>query len=346
MGQEEQGTNELVADSDGVYYVILTGEEDEKALSQIPKNAKVVYYDSAELRQSLKIVRESGNFEVLNAEVPLEKLLKDSPPLSFERINESFDGTHNTHCGDGETVSSWWNRNTSAKPGLTDGVEDHVYMIYKQDAHPWWNYVVTRNWGSQCTMEAYLTYNTSTNTPTFNVLDWTCNTSACPGQAGTGGCSASVTKSTLLNGYVANQYDGQHWFPVIYVVVNEFYVPSENPAYPYNNEVWLFKFSNNLWTRVHQRYHNIRSLIGSSGQDRAMWIEYHYTFNNGPGCTGQTHTDLGFMNYWHCKSSDGRNGNCSWYRPTSGNSFVSNDHSNPVTIRHVVPNYTFHVTKP
>jgi len=50
--------------------VILTGEEDEKALSQIPKNAKVVYHDSAELKQSLKIARESGNFEVLNAEVP------------------------------------------------------------------------------------------------------------------------------------------------------------------------------------------------------------------------------------------------------------------------------------
>jgi hypothetical protein len=345
--QEGSSSEELIADEYGTYHVVITDEEDRDAFLQLPAGAKVVFHDANELRESFRIAREAGRFEVLDSEVTPEELFKDSPPLNLDRVTESFDGTHNTHCGDGETVSSWWNRNTPARPGAHDGVEDHVYIIFQQNAHPWWNYILVRNWGSKCTMEAYLTYNTSGNTPHFGVYDWSCNTQGdCTGQAGVGPCSQNVSKNTLLNGYVANRSDGVHTFPVIYVVVNEFYVPSENATYPYNNEVWLYRFSTNTWTRVHQRYHNIRPLIGTSGQDRVMWFEYHYTFNGGPGCTGQTHPDFGFIDYNHCKSPDGKNGSCSWYKPTSGNSFVANDHSNPLTIRHVVPNYSFHVTKP
>jgi len=346
LGQEE--SDGLIPDEYGVYHVIITSEEEKEDFSQIPTGSKVVYHDAKDLRESLKIARETGKYDIINAEVSLEELFKDGPELNRERITESFDGTHNTHCSSGEAVSSWWNRNTPARPSLTDGVEDHVYIIFQQNAHPWWNYIVARNWGSRCTMEAYLLYNTANDTPNFHVADWSCtsNSPDCFGQAGVGPCAATVTKNTLLNGYIATRNDGQHTFQVVYVVVNEFYVPNENSTYPYKNEVWLYRFSTSTWTRVHQRYHNIRSLIGTSGQERVNWIEYHYDTQNGPGCTGQTHPHFGFIDFWHCKSPDGKNGNCSWYRPTSGNSFVVNDHNNPVTIRHVVPNYSYHVTKP
>lgn len=233
LGEEESGR--LIPDEYGVYHVIITSEEDKEDFSQILAGSKVVYHDAEDLRESLKIARETDKYDIINAEVSLEELFKDGPELNRERVTESFDGTHNTHCSSGEAVSSWWNRNTPARPSLTDGVEDHVYIIFQQNAHPWWNYIVTRNWGSRCTMEAYLLYNTANDTPNFHVADWSCTTNApdCVGQAGVGPCAATVTKNALLNGYIANRSDGQHTFPIVYVVVNEFYVPNENSTYPY-----------------------------------------------------------------------------------------------------------------
>jgi hypothetical protein len=338
----------LVADTDGIYHLILTGEEDEEAFSKIPSNTRIKTHDALEIMNSFRKARESGNFEDLDVSIPLEEFIKDKPQLLFKRVIEGPDDTHNTHCDGGETVSTWWKHNTSARPSLTDGIEDHVLILFQQNAHPWWNYVVFATWGVECAVEVYLLYNTSSNTPQLEFVDWTCtSTGGCSGQSGTGPCSGTVSKSTLLNGYVANAYDGQHWFPVVYPVVNEFYIPSENPTYPYVNEVWMHRFSTSSWTRFHLRRHSSRQIIpNNSSHRRSMWIEYHYGFSGGPFCSGQTHPDFGFIDYWHCKSPDGKNGNCTWHRPTSSNSFVMNDFSNPITIRHVVPNYTWHATKP
>jgi hypothetical protein len=349
--QQDSVSDEMAADEYGIYHVVISDESEKEAFSsQIPKGAKVVYHDATELRDSFKIARDSGKFDVLDAEVSTEELFKNSPPLDPNKLTENFDGTHHTHCSGGETVSTWWNRGGPARPGIHAGVEDHVYIIYQQDAHPWLNYVLVRNWGSKCTMEAYLQYARGNGFPDFRVRDWSCDpppTGDCAGQVGVGACNEIVLKTTLTSqGYIANVSDGVHTFPVIYVVVNEFYVPDENATYPYNNEVWLYRFSVSRWVRVHQRYHNTRPLIGTSGQDRAFWIEYQYDWFTGPGCTGETHPNFGFINYMHCRSPDGKNGSCNWYQPINGDSFVSNDANNPVTIRHVVPNYSFHVTKP
>jgi hypothetical protein len=312
--QEESFSDELAADEYGIYHVVISDDEEKEAFSQIPQGAKVVYHNADELRDSFRIARESGKFEELEPEELTEEFLKIAPPINFEKGNENFDGTHHTHCSQGETVSTWWNRNTPARPGKFDGVEDHIYLIFRQNAHPWWNYVIVRNWGSECTMEAYLIYNTANDTPNFTISDGSCNpppTGSCAGQAGVGSCGGTVSKNTLLNGYISNISDGTHTFPAVYAVVNEFYVPDENATYPYNNEVWLYRFSTSTWIRVHQRYHNTRPLIGTSGQDRAFWIEYWYENNGGPECTGQTHPDIGFMNYNHCKVRTGKMGTAS-----------------------------------
>lgn len=344
-----QPKNEFVADQNGICHFIISGEENSKAFLQIPSGVNIVFHDLLKIREELNQSRLTGNFEVLDATVPIEELMKDRPALDITRVIESYNGIHKSNCENGETVSCWWNRGNLGTPNAYDGIEDHVNMIFQKDAHPWWNYIVFGVFGSNCSMEVYLTYNRNQDTPTFNVYDWNCAaTGPCAGHAGTGDCSARVDKATLLSGYVAYRYDGQHWLPIIYPVTNEFYVPNENSTFPYKNEVWLYRFSPSppTWVRIFLRYHATRDLIGSSGNQRAMWIEYHYTWNGGPGCSGETHPDFGFIGYWHCRSSDGQNNNCNWYRPLSGDSFISNDHSNPITIQHVVQNYTFHVTKP
>jgi len=151
-----------------------------------------------------------------------------------------------------------------------------------------------------------------------------------------------MKKSQIVSNHVANRWNGEEWVPAIYPVVLDHYVPSENPTYPYLNEVWLYNFSSSNWTLVHQRRHNHRIIIPSSGSRRAMYIEYWYT----PSC-GYSHNKIGYASYWHCLSSDGSNGNCNWARPSSSNAYIQKDSPLPSSITYDVVNqyYSWWVQK-
>ncbi len=110
-------------------HLLITGDEGIEAFSQIPPEAKVVLHHLDVVADQLRIARETGTYEVLKEAIHYDYIdFKDSPPLrTYTNPNEtSADVYPNTHCGSGETVSTWWNRaNNPANPVTIQHVVPH-----------------------------------------------------------------------------------------------------------------------------------------------------------------------------------------------------------------------------
>lgn len=342
---------DLTPDLDNIYHVLVSDNQSIESLSNIPSDIPIQVHNSDEIRMSLDEMRKAGDYEILDEVIvsdkpsfyrssPLHKEINDN--LESNSSSSIFSSTRAVSDCDFEQAGTSLKNNSTARPvNITDEIQVHINPIFQNAPSTPYNYVVYTNWGTTVAVESFVRYSGWGGDPTFWIWDWNCR------EFQPDICQTSVSNSTIMNGYVTNQWDGQKYLPVIYTSTIEVYNPGPNPSNPYRVEVWMYRFSNSTWNLVYQNRHAQRNLIpNNNNYTLAFWVEYWYGNGGaGPFCNGSTHPEIGFLNYWHCRKPVG--GSCTWTRPYSNNSIWTKNPSDlPITLQWILPNYTWRVTKP
>jgi len=202
VGFADDQNKVLQDDQNGVVSIILNGDENSEAFSKISKNIEIQFFKAKTLRDSLRDARKNGNYETIDDEIMFSneelglpdremintietynEYMGNSPLQKSSATLESLDSIENassvtragsSDCDFGRTVAVWWNHNAH-RPSLTDGIETHSELIYDVNSHPYRNYVVFTDWGTETATEVYIAYDESSNSPWLCYWNWKCN---------------------------------------------------------------------------------------------------------------------------------------------------------------------------